>query len=333
MTNSSTSTSFDIDRVSTNNGISTNTMIVIIMSTIMFCITVVILVWFFRDFGKRSEEAEARLKLEDNKEAERNKKDPAKRKRAITATIEKKKLHVNKSKKDHIADTESTRSRSSSINTDPACNSHIWHDEECGVQHQHQALPTGSKNCSNEKIDVDDNDESESTGIINIRKPIADASTDTGHDDNEDDRDDYDNMCSICFEPFSDDQDLSRSKTNKCQHVFHSECLETWLMRHEDCPYCRTPLMTTQDFLDRTYASDNSDDEQKKMKEDGGSDNRRCTDNCSRSYIILSSDINDGGALHREQEHETNDSRDIEEGESSIQMVTSNDYDIESSIP
>ena len=60
-------------------------------------------------------------------------------------------------------------------------------------------------------------------------------------------------MCSICFEPFSNDQELSWSKTNKCQHVFHSECLMAWLMHHEDCPYCRTTLMTSKDFLDRTY--------------------------------------------------------------------------------
>lgn len=49
------------------------------------------------------------------------------------------------------------------------------------------------------------------------------------------------------------DEELSWSKTFKCKHIFHSECLIPWLMKHEDCPCCRTTLITTQDFLDRTY--------------------------------------------------------------------------------
>lgn len=225
------------------------------MSAILFSIAVVLLIWFIRDCQNNFEEAEARLKVEDEKEAERNKKDPIKRKRAITATIEKKKLHVNKSNKDHLEETESSTSRSSSINTHhthPSCNTsvsnddhddHSWHDEECGGHNDH----------GNDKNDTDDNDQNESVAepIVTITKAMID--TDNVRDDRENDVDDFDNMCSICFEPYSNDQELSWSKTNKCQHVFHSECLMPWLMKHEDCPYCRTTLMTSKDFLDRTY--------------------------------------------------------------------------------
>ena len=65
-------------------------MIVLIMTAILFSIVAILLIWSFRDCAKNSEEAEARLKIEEEKEAERNKKDPIKRRRAITATIEKK---------------------------------------------------------------------------------------------------------------------------------------------------------------------------------------------------------------------------------------------------
>ena len=27
-----------------------------------------------------------------------------------------------------------------------------------------------------------------------------------------------------------------------CEHVFHAECLEQWLKKHENCPICRFEL-------------------------------------------------------------------------------------------
>ena len=271
------------------------------------------------------------------------------------------KLHVNKSGKNDTTTTESSRSRSSSINTDASCNSvgtstkdnedQRCHDEKWDNQRQHLALPdnnttsnTEDSNLSYENNDADSNnctvptkqnndsiiittktnyhDDSETTKIVAtaITKAIADADADAGtyidSDDKEDDYDDYDNMCSICFEPFSNDQELSWSKTNKCEHVFHSECLMPWLMKHEDCPYCRTQLMTRQDFLDRTYtdgSSNDSNDEKKKKKKNEGDNN----------YEIVRSNSN--GDLTREQQDMTNEG--VEEAESNIQIETENDIE------
>ena len=71
-------------------GPSTSVIVGLAVSAVLFLIAVAILIWFFRDYDEYLEENEARLKREkDEKEAEKNKKDPIKRKRAITATIEK----------------------------------------------------------------------------------------------------------------------------------------------------------------------------------------------------------------------------------------------------
>ena len=43
--------------------------------------------------------------------------------------------------------------------------------------------------------------------------------------------------CSICFSDFSDNSLIT--KLPKCGHIFHSECLFTWLQDNESCPICR----------------------------------------------------------------------------------------------
>lgn len=44
--------------------------------------------------------------------------------------------------------------------------------------------------------------------------------------------------CAICF-----DKCFVQRWTTGCNHVYHSECLETWLERHDTCPLCRTVLI------------------------------------------------------------------------------------------
>ena len=50
---------------------------------------------------------------------------------------------------------------------------------------------------------------------------------------------DDNNGCPICLDTFEEGQDLSWSQEQKCHHIFHAECLEPWLMKHDDCPCCR----------------------------------------------------------------------------------------------
>ena len=46
-------------------------------------------------------------------------------------------------------------------------------------------------------------------------------------------------QCAICLEKFQEGDQLCSSRNMDCKHVFHSECIYRWLLKHEECPYCR----------------------------------------------------------------------------------------------
>mmetsp|Transcript_4712 Transcript_4712/g.9308 ORF Transcript_4712/g.9308 Transcript_4712/m.9308 type:complete len:469 (-) Transcript_4712:122-1528(-) len=47
--------------------------------------------------------------------------------------------------------------------------------------------------------------------------------------------------CAICLEPYRQNDEISYSKHQKCSHVFHKDCIISWLtdQKRDDCPYCR----------------------------------------------------------------------------------------------
>ena len=51
--------------------------------------------------------------------------------------------------------------------------------------------------------------------------------------------------CTICLEPMMTGH--CRVITTKCQHTFHRGCLLDWMvLNHDDCPTCRTMLLSEQ---------------------------------------------------------------------------------------
>ena len=46
-----------------------------------------------------------------------------------------------------------------------------------------------------------------------------------------------DNECAICLEAMKRDQWVSLLP---CGHIFHTQCIFTWLYRKPVCPYCET---------------------------------------------------------------------------------------------
>lgn len=50
------------------------------------------------------------------------------------------------------------------------------------------------------------------------------------------------NCCPICLDDFASADDDVKVIVTKCNHAFHTECLETWLSRRGTCPTCRFRL-------------------------------------------------------------------------------------------
>ena len=46
--------------------------------------------------------------------------------------------------------------------------------------------------------------------------------------------------CAICLAATWDKQQLSRMP--RCEHIFHTRCVDKWFLRSADCPYCRLPV-------------------------------------------------------------------------------------------
>uniref|UniRef100_A0A0D9XEN0 RING-type E3 ubiquitin transferase n=1 Tax=Leersia perrieri TaxID=77586 RepID=A0A0D9XEN0_9ORYZ len=47
--------------------------------------------------------------------------------------------------------------------------------------------------------------------------------------------------CAVCISEFDDDETLRLLP--KCSHVFHQDCIDTWLASHVTCPVCRDNLV------------------------------------------------------------------------------------------
>ncbi|KAK9930377.1 hypothetical protein M0R45_027416 [Rubus argutus] len=47
--------------------------------------------------------------------------------------------------------------------------------------------------------------------------------------------------CAVCLNEFHDDETLRLIP--KCDHVFHPDCIDTWLISHSTCPVCRAYLV------------------------------------------------------------------------------------------
>ncbi|KAL6524427.1 hypothetical protein OROHE_016098 [Orobanche hederae] len=59
--------------------------------------------------------------------------------------------------------------------------------------------------------------------------------------------------CAVCLDSFSAG-DKCRILP-KCNHIFHGDCVDSWLLKTGACPICRTGVKTTQVEQDRSSIS------------------------------------------------------------------------------
>lgn len=57
--------------------------------------------------------------------------------------------------------------------------------------------------------------------------------------------------CAVCLNEFEGDETLRLLP--KCDHVFHSECIDAWLSAHSTCPVCRANLVVADDSAESTH--------------------------------------------------------------------------------
>lgn len=59
-------------------------------------------------------------------------------------------------------------------------------------------------------------------------------------------------QCAICLESFEDEDTIGISSSlapDRCPHIFHQECIATWLSSENSCPSCRGPFCSTTDEI------------------------------------------------------------------------------------
>ena len=63
--------------------------------------------------------------------------------------------------------------------------------------------------------------------------------------------------CAICMEPFQESQDYVTPLSCDARHFYHSDCIEEWLNKKNECPLCKrvqTPKSMrafSDDFINR----------------------------------------------------------------------------------
>ena len=78
--------------------------------------------------------------------------------------------------------------------------------------------------------------------IININDLILKSNGNGNGTGTENENSKNNESCSICIDEFKNDTDNKIILKLKCDHLFHKECLDPWLITNKSCPLCRIKL-------------------------------------------------------------------------------------------
>lgn len=109
--------------------------------------------------------------------------------------------------------------------------------KECNCENAKD--PPRSRDTVNTSTDV--KDPTTSTNSTTTNKAATASSTNTNT--NTIQEVDQSPECQICLEYFQVGDRICWSRNLNCIHVFHYNCLESWLLKHEKCPLCRATYL------------------------------------------------------------------------------------------
>ena len=120
---------------------------------------------------------------------------------------------------------------------------HDAHENGKEVANQYSSLPTSDEKIENleQNIDYENHDDKTTKEIVTCTPTPCTMNECTDEDQNE--RLQNHSTCPICLKAFERGEDISWSKQLVCLHVFHKDCLTPWLMKHDDCPVCRSKMV------------------------------------------------------------------------------------------
>jgi len=102
------------------------------------------------------------------------------------------------------------------------------------------------------KLDaINDNDNGNTVAVAGIDADGNPATATCGADDS----DGID--CAICLDEL-EEGDAVRKLT--CDHLFHKECIDPWLLDHHNCPLCKDDIMSPRKLTERFNSMDDVDD-------------------------------------------------------------------------
>ena len=85
------------------------------------------------------------------------------------------------------------------------------------------------------------------TAVSTVRSIGVGGGIGGGGGDDDDDGTTVPSECSICLADYQEGDVVVWAKTDRCNHIFHEECIEQWLERHDNCPLCREKILEDDD--------------------------------------------------------------------------------------
>lgn len=117
-----------------------------------------------------------------------------------------------------------------------------------------QTASESRHNCSC-SFSVSDNDGSDTS--VSAPKSVSETIPASELSDADDDADDNNTCCYICLSHFESNELVTMSNNADCKHIFHKDCIASWLVKQDGCPICRRSYLEAKEDKEKGE-SDNS---------------------------------------------------------------------------